>query len=359
MKLIINKKYLAPFLLIVFSVLLFGLANNAFALTETETVQYRLDEDQGSGGSTVVDDGTTTTPGTGGGTSVDDGTTTTPGAGGGTSGGDISYTDGSATFYFTYNGPENLHPGYRPIDCYSVDPSGLRCDIDLGFESNITPMSCDNVWDNKRTDVVVNPDEDGNVYINWGADLCDYNMPYEITGSGSVAIVGGSSTITSSSDLYCKGGMPSETNCSPSTGWETSSCPASYFCPGYGQGVSGDSNYDEGATQAVTFSRAVIKDPKVDVVGVDIKDNNKEYGKDKEGGEMTVQSAQNGKDTNVQIKWYTTDISSPTVCTCNDGSADCGSGISTSEGEAVLASGDGGNGNYALTGNTTFTVTCE
>ena len=74
---------------------------------------------------------------------------------------------------------------------------------------------------------------------------------------------------------------------------------------------------------------------------------------------MTVQSAQNGKDTNVQIKWYTTDISSPTVCTCNDGSADCGSGISTSEGEAVLASGDGGNGNYALTGNTTFTVTCE
>ena len=96
MKLIINKKYLAPFLLIVFSVLLFGLANNAFAQTEIETVRYMLEL-------TVVDDGTTTTPGTGGGTSVDDGTTTTPGTGGGTSGGDISYTDGSATFYFTYN----------------------------------------------------------------------------------------------------------------------------------------------------------------------------------------------------------------------------------------------------------------
>jgi len=350
MKLIINKKYLAPFLLIVLSVLLFGLANNAFALTETETVQYRLDEDQGSGGSTVVGDGTTTTPGTGGGTSVDDGTTTTPGTGGGTSGGDISYTDGSATFYFTYNGPENLHPGYRPIDCYSVEPSGLRCDIDLGFKSNITPMSCDNVWDNKRTDVVVNPDEDGNVYINWGADLCDYNMPYKITGNGSVAIVGGSSTITSSSDLYCKGGMPSETNCSPSTGWETSSCPASYFCPGYGQGVSGNSTYDEGATQSVTFSRAVIKDPQVTV-----------YGKDNDGAEhtdsMTVQKATSGE-KNVEIYWTSWDVTECN-CTWTGGGGSCGTGISPRLNEFVFADSPFSNGGFSLTSDTTFTVKCD
>ena len=336
MKLIINKKYLAPFLLIVFSVLLFGLANNAFAQTEIETVRYRLDEDQGSGGSTVVDDGTTTTPGTGG----------------GTSGGDISYTDGSATFYFTYNGPENLHPGYRPIDCYSVEPSGLRCDIDLGFESNITPMSCDNVWDNKRTDVVVNPDEDGNVYINWGADLCDYNMPYKITGNGSVAIVGGSSTITSSGDLYCKGGMPSETNCSPSTGWETSSCPASYFCPGYGQGVSGNSTYDEGATQSVTFSRAIIKTPLVTVKG-------SKYGEAQEfEDQITVLYPTSVDEPNVVIKWYSQDVTSCT-CTYNGSKGDCGFGVSSTPNEPVYADGPFSNGGFSLTSNKTFTVECD
>ncbi len=361
MKLIINKKYLAPLFLIVFSVLLFGLANNAFALTEIETVQYKLlpFEDQGGGslgggGLTPVDDGTTTTPGTGGGTSVDDGTTTTPGTGGGTSGGDISYTDGSATFYFTYNGPENLHPGYRPVSCYSVEPSGLRCDIDLGFESNITPMSCDNVWDNKRTDVVVNPDEDGNVYINWGADLCDYNMPYKITGNGSVAIVGGSSPITSSDDLYCKGGMPSETNCSPSTGWETSSCPASYFCPGYGQGVSGDSTFDEGATQSVTFSRAIIKTPEVTVYGDDLI-----RGTERHTVQMTVPYPTSEETKNARIYWVSQDVTSCS-CTYNGTPGDCtpsGDTASSTLGEVVYAGHQ--EGEYRLTSNKTFEVNCE
>jgi len=349
MKLIINKKYLAPLFLIVFSVLLFGLANNAFALTEIETVQYKLlpFEDQGGG-----------SLGGGGLTPVDDGTTTTPGTGGGTSGGDISYTDGSATFYITYNGPENLHPGYRPVSCYSVEPSGLRCDIDLGFESNITPMSCGNVWDNKRTDVVVNPDEDGNVYINWGADLCDYNMPYEITGSGSVAIVGGSSTITSSDVLYCKGGMPSETNCSPSTGWETSSCPASYFCPGYGRGVSGDStstyDLDEGATQSVTFSRAIIKTPLVTVKGLRPGET-QEY-----EHQINVPYPAYTGQSNVGIRWYTQDVTS-CICTYNGVAGDCGEGISPFYNSPVLASGQSGlpEGEYSLTSGKTFTVTCE
>ena len=342
MKLIINKKYLAPLFLIVFSVLLFGLANNAFALTEIETVQYKLlpFEDQGGG-----------SLGGGGLTPVDDGTTTTPGTGGETSGGDISYTDGSATFYFTYDGSEDLHPGYRPVDCYSVEPSGLRCDIDLGFESNITPMSCDNVWENKRTDVVVNPDEDGNVYINWRADLCDYNMPYEITGSGSVDIVGGSSTITSSGDLYCEGGMPSETNCSPSTGWETSSCPASYFCPGYGQGVSGDSTYDEGATQSVTFSRAIIKTPEVTIYGKDLIGDI-----DRQTGSMTVPYPTGGQN-NAEIYWETQGV---TVCKCTTSTGvDCtplsGTTYSTFLGETIRAK----DSPFSLTSDKTFSVDCN
>lgn len=209
MKLTINKKISSVFFLLVFSILLFGLANNVFAVNEIVKL-------------------------------------------------------GSVTFHYVYNGDSSLDPGYRPIDCYSVEPSGLRCDIDLGFKSDITPMSCGNVWGNKRVDINIGSPT-GDVYVYWEADECDYNMPYEITGSGSVAIVGGSSTITSSSDLYCKGGTPTTTICSPSDGWKTGSCPASYFCPGYGQGVSGNSTFNEGSTQTVTFSKAVTKVPQVEI----------------------------------------------------------------------------------------------
>lgn len=247
MKLTINKKISSVFFLLVFSILLFGLANNVFAVNEIETLQYFLpfEDQEGSGGGA-------------GGTTIDDGDTTTPPV---TRGG----TAQSVTFHYVYKGVSSLYPGYRPIDCYSVEPSGLRCDIDLGFKSDITPaISCDNVWGNKRMDIDIGSPT-GDVYVYWEADECDYNMPYEITGSGGVAIVGGSSTITSSGDLYCKGGTLTTTNCGPSDGWETGSCPAPYFCPGYGQGVSGNSTFNEGSTQTVTFSKAVTKDPQVEI----------------------------------------------------------------------------------------------
>lgn len=341
MKLTINKKISGVFFLLVFSILLFGLANNVFAVTETETVQYRFlpFEDQGG----IVDDGDGGTTIDDGGTTIDDGDTTTPSV----TPGDTATITQSVTFHYVYNGDSSLHPGYRPIDCYSVEPSGLRCDIDLGFKSNITPMSCDNVWGNKRMDIDIGSPT-GDVYVYWEADECDYNMPYEITGSGSVAIVGGSSTITSSGDLYCKGGTPSTTNCSPSNGWETGSCPASYFCPGYGQGVSGDSTTNEGSTQTVTFSKAVTKVPQVTVFG---KDN----GGVEHTGSMTVQSATNGE-KNVEIYWKSWDV---TRCDCTWTGGGCGFGVSPTPNELVPASGSFSNGGFSLTSDSTFTVKCD
>ncbi len=341
MKLTINKKISGVFFLLVFSILLFGLANNVFAVNETETVQYRFlpFEDQGG----IVDDGD-------GGTTIDDGDTTTPSV----TPGDTATITQSVTFHYVYNGDSSLDPGYRPIDCYSVEPSGLRCDIDLGFKSNITPISCDNVWGNKRMDIdIVRPT--GDFYVYWEADECDYNMPYEITGSGSVAIVGGSSTITSSGDLYCKGGTPSTTNCSPSNGWETGSCPASYFCPGYGQGVSGDSTTNEGLTQTVTFSKAVIKDPQVHVYGDDII-----RGENEQTVQMTVPYPTTEETKNARIYWFSQDVTRCT-CTYNGTKGDCGEGISSFPTDAVLASGQSGlsDGEYRLTSDKTFTVECD
>ncbi len=242
---IFNKKIPYLFFFSFFFLLLFSLAGEVFAVEETVKVQYRFlpFEDQGgtSGGGTTTDDGIAT------------GEVTTPG--------DSSYTDGSATFHYVYVGDSDSYPGYRAIDCYSVEPSGLRCDVDLGFESDITPMPCDNVWGNQRTNISITPAED--IYVNWGADGCGYNMPYTITGSGQVSLSG--STISSSGTLYCSGGLPANTNCSPADNWETSSCPASYFCPGYGSGVSGDSTYSAGAEQTVAFTKAVVMVPEVTI----------------------------------------------------------------------------------------------
>ena len=315
MKLTINKKISSVFFLLVFSILLFGLANNVFAVNETETLQYFLPfEDQGG----IGDGGD-------GGTTIDDGDTTTPSV---TPGG----TAQSVTFHYVYDGDSSLDPGYRPIDCYSVAPSGLRCDIDLGFKSSITPISCDNVWENERMDIDIGSPT-GDVYVYWEADKCDYNMPYEITGSGSVAIVGGSSTITSSGDLYCKGGTPSTTNCSPSNGWETGSCPASYFCPGYGQGVSGDSTTNEGSTQTVTFSKAVTKDPQVEITA-----------------NYSTQDITINKGESAVIRWSSSDVDECKLTTVEKGGmpVDHTVGVNETAGKYFYPSID-----------TTYTISCE
>ena len=300
MKLTINKKISSVFFLLVFSILLFGLANNVFAFTE------------------------------------------------------IVKLGRSVTFHYVYVGDSSLYPGYRPIDCYSVEPSGLRCDIDLGFKSTVTPMSCNNVWENNREDINIGMitglyGEDLDVDVYWEADECDYNIYYEITGSGSVAIIGGSSTITSSGDLYCKGGTPTTTYCDPSDGWKTGSCPDSYFCPGYGRGVSGDSTFNEGSTQAVTFSKAVTKVPQVRVYGDDLIG-----GTDRQTVQMTVPYPTEGQD-NADIYWETNDV---TRCECTSSERDCtpllGTTYSTYPGQSITAK----DSPYSLTSDETFSVEC-
>ena len=133
--------------------------------------------------------------------------------------------------------------------------------------------------------------------------------------------------------------------------YEVFSCPSSnYICPGYGQKITSYEQFPDGIREVV-FQR-IAKPVGVTVKGVDLIDNpNEEQEKD-----MTVMSAEGGI-PNIQIRWYSENA---TNCTCTKSTGGgCGIGVSPGIGEYALATGEDGQGNYALTETTTFKVTCD
>lgn len=169
--------------------------------------------------------------------------------------------------------------------------------------------------------------------ISFKEDGIQYKQYYNISPGGS----------GSAYPPVCTGGLLTRINCVPGDGYVKDVCPhdqATMAEPHYCQG---------GGTFNVEFKEYR---PEVTV-----------YGKDNDGAEhtdsMTVQKATSGE-KNVEIYWFSQDVTSCT-CTYNGTKGDCGEGISSTSGEAVLASGQSGlsEGKYSLTSDKTFTVVCE
>ena len=227
----------------------------------------------------------------------------------------------------------------------------------------------------------------GHVIINWSGENGPFDNPYTIEYTykaydeyGNLLNID-ASEIGKATPTSCFGGnFESSTSCSvnpeyralregPGIGgglevleddlgqhddtgdkYEVFSCPSSnYICPGYGQKITSYEQFPDGIREVV-FQR-IAKPVGVTVYGWDPKEE-REYEES-----MEVASAENNE-TNVRIYWISENAKSCT-CTKSTGEGGCGIGVSPGIGEYALATGEDGQGNYALTETTTFKVTCD
>lgn len=255
------------------------------------------------------------------------------------------------TFNYTWTGDEIDQPALPTCDATPRAEGGysVSCDHEDGTEIykiniNGTISGCTG---EKVTARVDNPE---GLTISYGPSSCPLTFPLENPiGEGTVRVTGTGFVVPSGdSEPKCAGGTQTRLVCSPSEGWETTTCPydaslglnADYFiCPFVSN------------LQAV-FSKEL--DPQVHVYGDDIIRNI-----NKQTDSMTVLSPTSVGQENTKIYWTTEDVTSCT-CTYNGVVGDCGEGISPFPTYAVFASGQSGlsEGEYSLTSDKTFTVDC-
>lgn len=246
-----------------------------------------------------------------------------------------SWSDGGTTIVYVGNKLNQIKTDPLPV--------GVSCTTTFNQQTQRNETSCSTsveagykitsyIEGNNNTVPAIPPE------IQFMEDEQTYPQYYNISPSGS----GNAYPPT------CGGGLSTRISCVPSDGYIKDTCPHDISI------ADSEPHYCQGGK---TFNVSFVKEsvPDVDIVGADIKAGGTEYGKGVKGGEMTVSAAQSNTDKNVQIYWYTENVSSSTGCLCNEG--DCGSGISSRPNEAVFANGDA-SGNYALTETTTFKVTC-
>lgn len=189
--------------------------------------------------------------------------------------------------------------------------------------------------------------------INWTGDGKDYTVLYSYSPSSPSGIG------SASPAPFCKGGDYIQTKCSVSDGYkdtyEVAICPFNvngYICPGYDQNLSSFPQFPKDSSLEVVFREKAS--PSVTIKGVDLI-----RGGGEQVDEMSVPYP-TSEQKNVSILWYTENV---TRCECmtSDGEI-CtpvrGSTISLAINRPVYAGTDL-NGEYSLTSDTTFTVTCD
>lgn len=187
--------------------------------------------------------------------------------------------------------------------------------------------------------------------LNWTGDGKDYAVLYSYSPSG----IG-----SASPSPFCTGGDYIQTECSVSDNYintyEVETCPFSvngYICPGYDQNLSSFPQFPKDYSLEVVFREKAS--PSVTIKGVDLI-----RGGGEQVDEMSVPYPTEGQN-NASIRWYTENVpscncvtSDKEICTPRIGQPTA----SHHPGDPIYA-GLNPNGEYSLTSDTTFTVTCK
>jgi len=191
----------------------------------------------------------------------------------------------------------------------------------------------------------------GELNINWTGDGKIYPIRYTYTPESP-------SDIGTAQPDSCTGGQESRTTCSVNDNYkeeyEVASCPLSstYICPGHGQKLTSYPQY--AGLPNVEFREIPASGgaPKVTIKGVRPGET-QEY-----EGSITVSPSGSPDIPNVEIRWYTENVTS---CNCTYDDGECGKGISPAPEVPFMADGSPGlgDGEYSLTSTKTFRVICD
>jgi len=191
----------------------------------------------------------------------------------------------------------------------------------------------------------------GGFNINWTGDGETYSISYTYTPESP-------SDIGTAQPDSCTGGQESRTTCSVNDNYkeeyEVASCPLSstYICPGHGQKLTSYPQY--AGLPNVEFREIPASGgaPKVTIKGVRPGET-QEY-----EGSITVSPSGSPDIPNVEIRWYTENVTS---CNCTYDDGECGKGISPAPEVPFMADGSPGlgDGEYSLTSTKTFRVICD
>ncbi len=218
----------------------------------------------------------------------------------------------------------------------------------------------------------------GFIVVNWREDGKTHQLSYEYMVDGMTPAEMeqiGVDSIGQASPSSCQGGSLYHTSCTVSpryqilknviteeetfpeggVAYKVLSCPgkSGYICPGYGQKITSYEHPGDPEEEIKVVYERVLPPVGVTVKGIDLIENPNIEQEE----EMTVMSAEGGI-PNIQIRWYSENATNCT-CTKSTGEGGCGIGVSPGIGEYALATGEDGQGNYALTETTTFKVTCD